>query len=69
MTLQEFIEKAKAKQAEKQQPNPEAVKAFMEKIKAAKAQPTQSAQKQPDPEAIKAFLEKINALRKQNENK
>ena len=66
MTLQEFIEKAKANQAEKQQHNPEAVKAFMEKLKAAKAQP---AQKQPDPEAVKAFLERIKALREQNENK
>lgn len=33
MTLQEFIEKAKAKQAEKQQPNSEVIKAFMEKLK------------------------------------
>lgn len=60
MTLQEFIEKAKAKQAEKQQPNPEAVKAFMEKFKAAKAQPVQ---KQPDPEAVKAFMERIKAFK------
>lgn len=51
MTLQEFIEKAKAKQAEKQQPNPEAAKAFMEKLRAAKAHP--------DPEAVKAFMERI----------
>ena len=56
MTLQELIKKAKTNQAEKQQPNPEAVKAFMEKLKAAKAQP---AQKQPDPEAVKAFFERI----------
>lgn len=34
MTLQEFIEKAKAKQAEKQQSNSEAAKAFIEKLKA-----------------------------------
>ncbi len=33
MTLQEFIEKAKAKQTEKKQPDPEKVKAFLEKLK------------------------------------
>jgi chorismate mutase len=66
MTLQEFIAKAKTKQAEKKQPDPEKVKAFMEKLKAAKAQPTQ---KQPDPEAAKAFLERIKALKEQNGNK
>jgi hypothetical protein len=34
VTLQEFIEKAKAKQAEKKQPNPEVIKTFIEKLKA-----------------------------------
>lgn len=33
MTLQEFIAKAKEKQAEKKQPDPEKVKAFLEKLK------------------------------------
>lgn len=69
MTLQEFIEKAKAKQVEKQQIDPEAVKAFMEKLKAAEVQSAQPVKKQPDPEAVKAFLERIKALREQNENK
>lgn len=66
MTLQELIEKAKTKQAEKQQPNPEAVKAFMKKLKAANAQP---AKKQPDPEAVKAFMERIKALKEKADRK
>ena len=66
MTLQEFIEKAKTKQAQKQQPDPEAAKAFMKKLKAAKAHP---AKKQPDPEAVKAFMERIKALKEKTDRK